>query len=246
MKRKVLSLVVIATLLTTMAQATTIFIAGASSAEKSEPRHYPQCSWVQSLSDNFVKDGVKVDNMAMGGRSTKSFIDEGRWDKLIKKVQPGDFVLVQFGHNDQKKHDTKRYASVDKVYPENLTRFINEVKAKKANVVIVSSITRRLFLPNNPKKLKYSLGKYPKTAIAVAKKNNVPYIDLNTSTRAYVEKLGPVDSIKLYNHVPEGNKVFKKGHKDDTHLNVYGAKIFAGLFVDEVKAKKLELAKYLK
>ncbi len=245
MKRKVLSLVVIATLLTTMAQATTIFVAGDSTAANYPKYRMPQYGWAQALSQ-FVKTGVKVDNMAMGGRSTKSFIDEGRWDKLIKKVQPGDFVLVQFGHNDQKKNDVKRYASPEKVYPENLTKFINEVKAKKANIIIINSITRRFFIPSQPTKLKYSLGKYPKVAEEVAKKNNVPFINMNKSTRAYVEKLGPVDSIKLYNHVPEGNKVFKKGHKDDTHLNVYGAKIFAGLFVDEVKAKKLELAKYLK
>jgi len=193
-------------------------------------------SWGDEL-ENYVKPGVKIVNLAMSGRSTKSFIDEGRWDTLIKQVQPGDYVFIQFGHNDQKKDKPKVYAAADGAYRDNLIRFAKEVRAKGGKPVFGTSMVRRT-LDKKTGKVHDGLGEYPETVRKLGKEIGVPVVDMNASTRALVEKTPPEESLKWYR--ASVNKT------DFTHPTKDGAKVFAKLFVDQVKAEKLELAEIFK
>lgn len=192
-------------------------------------------SWGDEL-ENYVKPGVKIVNLAMSGRSTKSFIDEGRWDKLIKQVQSGDYVFIQFGHNDQKKNKPKVYAAADGAYRENLTRFAKEVRAKGGKPVFGTSMVRRTF--DKQGKIRDGLGAYPETVRKLGKELGVPVVDMNAFTRKKVEATPQEESIKWYR--ASVNKT------DFTHPTKEGAKVFAKLFVDDVKQNKLELAELFK
>lgn len=193
--------------------------------------------WVQMLRSE-VKDGVKVRNLAVGGTSTKSFIESKRWDNLIKGVKKGDFVIIQFGHNDQKKKDEKRYAAADGAFKENLRKFISDVRAKEANPVLATSISRRAYgkdgkLTDYPK-----LRDYAEATIAVAKELDVPVIDLNTLTKDYLNEVGKEKSIELF-------YIFYD-KKDNTHPTVKGAKEIARMFIEDIKKQDLEIAKLFK
>lgn len=192
-------------------------------------------SWGEELT-NYVKSAVKVVDLAMSGRSTKSFIDEGRWDKLIQQVQPGDYVFIQFGHNDQKKNKPSVYAAVDGAYRDNLTRFAKEVRAKGAKPVFGTSMIRRTF--DKDGKVHDGLGEYPNAVRKLGKELNVQVVDMNASTRALVEKTPKEESLKWYRACV--NKT------DFTHPTKEGAKVFAKLFVDQVKSEKLEIAELFK
>ena len=194
-------------------------------------------SWGQLLRKH-VKQGVVINNMAKSGFSSKSFISKGLWNKLVSQLQEGDYVIVQFGHNDQKKKDPRRYTDANGEYKDNLRKFITESGAKGAKVVLATSICRRTFgkdgkLTDAPK-----LKDYADATMAVAKECNVPVVDLNTLTRELLNSLGDEKSRELY--------FFFYNKKDNTHTTGKGANIIAGLFVEDAKKQQLEIAKLFK
>ena len=227
----------------------TIWIIGDSLFQTYKPSLAPLAGIGQMLQP-FCKPNVKVKNCAKGGTSTKSFRESGYWEKVIKEIKKGDYLLIQFGHNDQKKSSIKRYAEAKTAYRNNLSEFIKETKAKEANPVLITSMCRRRFKKD---KLVHTLRDYPKYCRLVAKEQNVPLIDLNKISFTQIGVMGKEKSKELYNHIPEGSKYTywtinkgKKSHKDNTHLNLYGAKIVAGWLVDDAKKQQLELAKLFK
>ena len=147
--------------LAAVCSAQTIFIAGDSTAATYSAKQAPMTGWGQVLQE-FTKPGIKVQNRATCGRSTKSFRDEKRWEQILRDLKPGDFVMIQFGHNDQKENRPAIYAEAETAYRENLKRFVEEVRAKHAEPVILTSVARRLFRKNG--ELAQSLGKYPEVA----------------------------------------------------------------------------------
>ena len=251
----------------------TIFMIGDSTmANKSLEGGNPERGWGHVLSGFFTED-IRVDNHAMNGRSSKSFIDEGRWDKVISQVKKGDYVFIQFGHNDEKA-DEKRHTDPGTTFDANLRRFVTETRAKGGIPVLFNSIVRRNFgtadaavvasaisqddvrkgvdknatpAVQEGDKLIDTHGAYLDSPRNVAKELNVPFIDMNKLTHDLVEDLGPEASKKLFMWVP-ANKVpaMPKGREDNTHLNVYGARTIAGLTVDAIAKEVPALAPYIR
>ncbi|MEA4936743.1 MAG: rhamnogalacturonan acetylesterase [Paludibacter sp.] len=204
----------------------------------------PGRGWGQCLSDYFDANKIIVKNMAVSGRSTKSYIDEGKWEAVRNQLSPGDYVLIQFGHNDQKKEDIKRYTDPQTSFKSNLKLFIEETRNKKAVPLLATPIVRRRF--DNKGELVETLGDYINAVKEVGKELNVQVIDMNELTHQRVEELGPEESKKLYLWIAPGvAERFPEGSKDDTHLCVLGATEFTNLFISELTKSKHPLTNYL-
>ncbi|WP_321518050.1 pectinesterase family protein [uncultured Bacteroides sp.] len=244
----------------------TVFMIGDSTmANKSLEGGNPERGWGHVLAGFFAED-VRIDNHAMNGRSSKSFIDEGRWEKVISQVKKGDYVFIQFGHNDEKA-DSTRHTDPGTTFDANLRRFVNETRAKGGIPVLFNSIVRRNFirpqdkdmnkdarkvpgeesLPAEGKTLFDTHGAYLDSPRRVAKELGVAFVDMNKITHDFVESLGHVQSKKLFMWIP-ANKfaALPKGREDNTHLNIYGARVIAGLTVDAIAKEVPELARYVR
>jgi pectinesterase len=221
-----------------------LFLAGDSTmADKPDPA-YPERGWGQQLRE-LVRPPLVLDNRAVNGRSTKSFRDEGRWDDLLQSLSPGDWVLVQFGHNDQKSGDPSRYTAPTGEYRANLERFVREARARGGLPILATSIVRRRF--DGAGALEDSHGEYLAVVRAVAAAEGVPLLDLEAATRQLVEELGPAGSRSLYLHFAPGeHPLLPGGLADDTHLSVEGARRVAELASREIVRARLPLARYLK
>jgi lysophospholipase L1-like esterase len=203
----------------------------------------PGRGWMQMIKP-FFDGNVTVQNYGKSGRSSKSYRSEGYWNKVINMVQPGDYVFIQFGHNDEKP-DTARHTDPRTSFRENLMNYIKEVEAKGAHPILFTSIVRRSFDPAN-NHLKDTHGEYVTVVRELAKEKNIPLVDLNTSTGALVDSMGPEASKKLYIYVNPGViPSLPDGKKDDTHLCIYGASEFARLAAEGLKALKLPLSEHI-
>ena len=223
---------------------TTIFVAGDSTAANYSKARAPMTGWAQVL-NHYTGKGVRVENRAAGGRSTKSFRAEKRWDRILNDLKPGDFVMIQFGHNDQKKDRPDIYAEAGTDYRNNLKRFIAEVRAKKANPVLLTSVSRRLF--NKQGKLIQSLGKYPQVTREVGKETGTPVIDANKLTMEWLSQAGPDASTAFFTHVKPGEfPAYPKGVKDNTHFRDKGAEAVAKMIAEDAKRQKLDIARCFK
>lgn len=231
--------------------------------------------WGQMLPGFFSED-IHVDNHAVNGRSSKSFIDEGRWDVVLSKIKKGDYVFIQFGHNDEKP-DVKRHTDPDTTFDANLRRFILETRSRGGIPVLFNSIVRRNFggqhvssavlekavkqddvrrdvtAENRDSVFKEGTllidthGAYLDSPRNVAKELNVPFVDMNKITHDLVQGMGPEKSKEIYMWVP-ANKVLAcpEGRADNTHLNIHGARVIAGLTVDAIANAVPALAKYVR
>jgi lysophospholipase L1-like esterase len=200
----------------------TLYLIGDSTmADKPDPEHNPERGWGQAL-PQFLDAGAVVQNHAVNGRSTKSFIAEGRWDSVRTRLRAGDYVLIQFGHNDQKVEDSTRYTNPYTGYRRNLERFVAESRAKGATPIVLSSIVRRKF--NASGVLEDTHGVYPWVARTVARETGAPFVDLQLLTEDLVVRAGPVQSKRLYVWVEQGQyPAFPQARQDDTHLSPAGA-----------------------
>lgn len=204
----------------------------------------PGRGWAEPLQRFFDPAQLIVCNCAVSGRSSKSFLDEGRWQKVVDRLVPGDLVLIQFGHNDAKKADPRRYTDPETTFKENLRRFVRDTRAKGATPLIATSVVRRLFRADGS--LRDSHGRYVPAAAEVAAELDVPLIDLHALTGQLVRSYGPERSKALYLYVEPGvAERFPDGNADDTHLCVRGAEEFAALFVEACVAAQNPLARYL-
>ena len=222
----------------------TIFLVGDSTCANKTAKARPETGWGEKLGD-FFTDKVRIANHAVNGRSTKSFRSEGRWDEMAAQVRKGDFIFIQFGHNDQKLEDPKRGTTPDE-YAENLRRYVEEAWDLGANPVILTSVVRRRF--DSDGKLIPSLGEYPAAARRVAKEMNVPLIDMEQKTARLVQEYGEEESKKLYMYVSrEDYPNLEKDKKDGTHTCELGAVKFAGLVAEGIRELELRpLILYLK
>lgn len=204
---------------------------------------YPIRGWMQMMPE-LVKKDLIINNAAKSGRSSKSFRSEGLWDKVKEKIKPGDYVFIQFGHNDANKKDSLRLTDPQTTFKENIRDYVNEVRAKNANPILFTSITRRTFDKNG--KVTDTHGEYVTVVRELATEMNVPLVDLNKMTAELVQSLGPEESKKLYVHIQPG--VFSKlpeGKKDDTHLSKEGATEVAKLAIKGLKEIKSPLVEYI-
>lgn len=185
-----------------------------------------------------------MENHAVNGRSSKSFMDEGKWDVVLNKLQPGDYVFIQFGHNDSKDQDPSRYTNPWSTYRRNLEKFVMETRAKGATAVLLSSIVRRKF--NDKGTLIDTHGAYPFVTRAVAHEMDVPFIDLQLQTEDLVRTLGPEDSKAIYLWTePGAYDRFPEGATDDTHLNEKGGKKIAGMVAQSIIDLRLPLRRFV-
>lgn len=216
------------------AQKTTLYCIGDSTmANKKDPDKNPEHGWAQVLQP-FFKDNLVVVNKAQNGRSTRSFINEKRWDSIYNKLKKGDYVFIEFGHNDEKIEDPSRYTNPHTAYRYNLIRFVKESREKGAIPILLTSISRRNF--NEKGVLVPTHGDYPLETRLVAQEYKVPFIDLEYYTELLEQSYGPEQSKLLHLHFKAGeNAYYDKDKADDTHLSVLGAKKIAQIVIDQIK-----------
>jgi PelA/Pel-15E family pectate lyase len=226
-------------------QKPTLYLIGDSTmSDKKDPEKNPEHGWGQMLPE-LMSSEINIQNHAVNGRSTRSFIAEGRWDKVKEQLKPGDFVFMQFGHNDQKVNDPARYTNPFTQYRSNLEKFVRETREKGATPILFSSIVRRNFNENGV--LVDTHGQYPLVVRMVAKDMDVPFIDLQFLTEKLEIMYGPRDSKQLHLHLEPGENPYEpKGVTDDTHLSKMGADLVARLALHEIARQELELKKYIK
>jgi lysophospholipase L1-like esterase len=221
----------------------TLFLAGDSTMQNYKEHETPMRGWGQYLHE-FFNEEVKVVNKAIGGRSTRSFIKEGRWQAIMDQVKPGDYVFIQFGHNDQSSKP-ERYTSPED-YRINLIKFITEAKARNVNPVLLTPITMRIF--NDDGTVRNGLGVYPTIVREVAADMDIPLIDMNKTTTHYVGYLGDEASKEIYMWLKPGeHPKYPEGLQDNTHLRESGARKYASLATEGIQELKLKpLMNYLK
>lgn len=221
----------------------TIFLIGDSTCANKPLEDNPERGWGQLLPNYFTNE-VEIQNHAVNGRSTKSFINEHRWDTVMNRLKAGDFVMIQFGHNDEKSQDSTRSAPAHTLYKENLIRFITDVRSKGSTPVLITPVMRRNF--DAAGVFTDTHGDYPAVVIEVGKQLNVPVIDLHKSSEALILKEGVENSKRLFLHIPEGHFKTQKGvREDNTHFSEYGAASMASLVCQGIKEQNLPMAKYL-
>jgi lysophospholipase L1-like esterase len=209
----------------------TVFLAGDSTV--TDQRSEPAASWGQMLPALFEPD-VAVANHAESGETLKSFVTELRFDKMLSLVKPGDWLLIQFGHNDQKANWPQTYADPAVTYPAWLRTYIAEARRRGAHPVLVTSPERRNYTPDG--KVKRTLAEYGEAVRTVAREDKVPLVDLQERTVALYEALGEAKAATLFND----------GGKDRTHHNNPGAWFLARAVAAEIAAQVPELAAHLK
>jgi lysophospholipase L1-like esterase len=219
--------------------AITVYIAGDSTVTD-QPRE-PWAAWGQIL-PRFFKPGVAVANHAESGEALRSFLGEKRLDKILSTIKPGDYLFIQFGHNDQKERGPNVGAFTS--YKDSLKHYIKEAKERGAIPVLVTSMHRRTFAEDGT--IKDSLGDYPEAVRQAAREDDVPLIDLNAMSKTFYEALGPEASKKAFVHYPAGTLPGQEqALKDDTHFNAYGGYELARCIVEGIKADELGLARFL-
>lgn len=197
--------------------------AGDSTVKYNKIDTYPQTGISQGML-LYLQDQVILRSFAENGRSTKSFIDQGRLDLIDDYLEEGDFLFIQFGHNDAKKEDPTRWCDADTDFQSNLMKFIAVAEKHKAYPVLITPIARRYFDEHGVYQ-PGSHGKYPDAVKKVAEKAGVPVIDMTTITEQYLASIGDFASRPLYVYP-----------KDNTHLQMQGAVVFAGFIARELAA----------
>lgn len=221
----------------------TFFMVGDSTmADKTELDISPERGWGQ-LFPSFLTGDVVVQNHAMNGRATKSFVDEGRWQVVLDRIHRGDVVILEFGHNDAKVEDPKRYSSVDQ-YADNLVRMTREAQKRGASVMIATPISRRYFKDGV---FHRRHGGYPDAARRAAQQAGVPLLDLEESTAQWIMGLGDEASRAYFMNVPAGECIkFPEGKTDNTHLRENGALVVGRMAAQMIVDQKIKpLCRYI-
>jgi lysophospholipase L1-like esterase len=220
-----------------------IYMIGDSTMSEYDSTKYPLTGWGMKL-PLFFNENVKIHNFAKSGKSSKSFRDLGYWKTVYDSLKKGDYLIIQFGHNDEKDFDTTRYTIAGGTFNENLKRFISKAGSKGAIPILVTPTRRRKF--DKDGNLLNTHGKYPDAVRTVAKETNVPLVDLTKLTKGLLESYGVEKSKKLYCWVKPGEyPAYPDGKKDNTHFSPLGATEISELFVQELKKTNLELINYL-
>lgn len=194
---------------------------------------YPETGIGQML-PLYLKRSVFVQNHAENGRSTKSFIDEGRLASIYNDIRKGDFLFIQFGHNDEKSADPSRYTEAFGEYQTNLEKFVNVARNREAYPVLITPLCRRQF--DTDGNLSDTHGDYPEAMRGLAKRLDVPLIDLCTLSFAAVSKAGDEASKKWFMNFPADTYTnYPNGKEDNSHLRPEGAMYFAGIIAEELK-----------
>ncbi|MBQ7882597.1 MAG: rhamnogalacturonan acetylesterase [Treponema sp.] len=205
---------------------------------------YPQTGWVQML-DRFLLPGIQILNFARNGRSTKSFINEGRFEKVLINTEPKDIVLIQFAHNDEKKQDESRYTDCceNGEFRKNLEFFVKKIKEKKALPILLTPVVRRNFISQT--EIENTHGDYPLAIIETAKKLNVPFVDITSLSKKYFEDIGDEKSKSFFMNFEKGiYSNYHDGKNDNSHLRPDGAFCISLLAAESFCSMYLEWPEY--
>ncbi|MEU6882143.1 rhamnogalacturonan acetylesterase [Streptomyces sp. NPDC046712] len=201
----------------------TLYIAGDSTAAQKYADAAPETGWGMAL-PFFLHRDVAVANHAINGRSTKSFLDEGRLDAILELIRPGGLLLIQFGHNDQKIADPTRYTEPWTSYQDNLRRYVAGARERGAVPVLATSVERRKFDANGTALM--TLGEYPASMREVSREEGVVLLDVQELSLALWQKLGPETTKTYFN--------WTATEQDNTHFNPPGAIAVARLVAAEL------------
>jgi len=208
-----------------------IFLAGDSTMSIKETRNFPETGWGMPFV-YFWDSTVSVINLAKNGRSTKTFINEGLWNKILHDARENDFIIIQFGHNDEVPTKINSYTTPD-TFQLNLTRFIHDAKQKKAIPVLCSPVARRKFTTSGELKSTHEL--YSKLVKEVALREKVTFIDLDQKSQALYRQLGVEQSKLLFVQLKPGEHPnYPEGKEDNTHFNELGARLIAQIMLKEL------------
>lgn len=215
-----------------------IFLAGDSTIAKKETKAYPENGWGMPFVQ-FWDSTVTVVNKAKNGRSTKSFMQEGLWKSITDVANEGDYVLIQFGHNDEV--PTKKTYTTEKEFEANLIQYVQDSRKKKAIPVLLTPVARRKF--DSTGHIVGTHDVYAQIVRDVATKENVPLIDLDKKGQQLYQRLGLEASKLLFNYLEPGEHPnYPDGKKDDTHFSELGARLIAQIVYAELKSLQPELA----
>ena len=192
------------------------------------------------LLPEYLDENVIVRNYAKNGRSTRTFIEQGWWDSIVTQLNAGDFVVIQFAHNDGAINKTDRYTSPEE-YRNNLLRMISDVRSKGGKPILATSIVRRKF--DKSETLVDTHGVYPTITREIANSEKLPLVDMQQLTAAWLQNEGKKKKKKYFHKIPSdgSSKLYPKGLDDNTHLNEDGARIVAGMFAKEIKRQKIKI-----
>jgi lysophospholipase L1-like esterase len=222
----------------------TVFLAGDSTMAQKLDAKRPETGWGEHLQKHFDERKVRVDNHAANGRSTRTFIAEGRWQAILDKLEAGDYVFIQFGHNDGSKEKVDRYTPPED-YRRNLERFVAEVRAKGGTPVLLTPVVRRRF--NGEGAFYDTHGEYPDLVRGVAAGRKVALLDMHRLSERALVKYGAEGSRKLFLQLKAGEHAnYPQGVEDNTHFSPHGADVMAALAVEAIRAEKLGLSRFLK
>lgn len=208
-----------------------IFLAGDSTMSVKRLGAYPETGWGMPFV-HFWDSTVTVVNLAQNGRSTQTFITEGWWKKIMDDAQPGDYVFIQFGHNDESVEKKDRYTTPEK-YMSNLEKFIKETRDKKAIPVLITPVSRRKFT-NGEAQATHAT--YTPLVLKVAVLQKVPVINLDEKSRQLYQSFGEETSKLLFLQLKPGEHPnYPEGKNDNTHFNELGARLIAQLVLADIK-----------
>jgi len=245
MKRKLLYLFLVILLYAFLCEKhpVVIYMIGDSTMANKPLEDNPERGWGMMLQDFFDRT-VTVENHAMNGRSTRSFLAENRWQPVVDKLKKGDYVIIQFGHNDESKEKKERYTPPED-YRNNLVRFVNDTRAHKANPILCTPVMRRRFDENAC--FYDTHGIYPDIVRKVADSLKVPLVDMHRKSEKLIRELGPDGSKKMFLFIEPGVYAsLPNGKEDNTHFSEWGARQTAGLFVEGIRGQLPKLEKRLK
>lgn len=215
-----------------------VYLIGDSTMANKEIKAYPETGWGMPFT-YFFDSTVTVDNRAKNGRSTRTFMTEKLWQPVVDNLQEGDYVLIQFGHNDEV--PTKASATTETEFKANLVKYVTDTKSKKANPVLITPVARRKF--DSTGHIVGTHDTYAAIVRAVAKELDIPLIDLDKTSQALLQQLGPDYSKLLFNWVQPGEHPnYPGGKQDDTHFSELGARRMAELVLADIRTLVPDLA----
>lgn len=246
-----------------------IFLLSDSTVQSYEEYYYPQTGWGQVFYENFkgsemveekpcdtcsypqARDyelpDIIIENRSIGGRSSRSFIEEGKFLEAVNVLKPGDYMFVQFGHNDATVQRPERYVAVEDFH-KYIQQYIDVCKEKNVTCILVTPVARRNC--DDTDVFAISFDGYRRVMIDMAEKQGLPLIDLGKVSTDYLNTLGNEKSRELYLHTKKGQYegAYSEGVEDNTHLSINGARIYSRMVGELIRENKqlAELAEYLK
>lgn len=215
----------------------TVWLIGDSTMSDKSLKAYPETGWGMPFV-HFFDSTVTIENRAMNGRSTKTFLTEKRWQPVVDNMKEGDYVFIQFGHNDEV--PTKASYTTEAEFKTNLQLYVTDTKNKKAVPILLTPVARRSF--DSSGRVVGTHDVYAAIVRTVAKENNVPLIDLDLKGQALLQKMGAEPSKYLFNHLLKNEHPNYPGGKiDNTHFNELGARLIAQIVLAEVRNLNLDL-----